>query len=68
MALKTISLRASRALVDFLRDEAAGGYVLMVAACPGAGRRQLAAGRGLFPRPAHADRPDGRAAPGSMTG
>ncbi|MBO9545954.1 Na+/H+ antiporter NhaA [Caulobacter sp.] len=32
MALKTISLRARRALAEFLKDEAAGGYVLMVAA------------------------------------
>jgi NhaA family Na+:H+ antiporter len=32
MALKTISLRARRALADFLKDEAAGGYVLMIAA------------------------------------
>jgi NhaA family Na+:H+ antiporter len=32
MALRTISLRARRALTQFLQDEAAGGYVLMVAA------------------------------------
>lgn len=32
MALKTISLRARRALAVFLKDEAAGGYVLMAAA------------------------------------
>ncbi|UAL10037.1 Na+/H+ antiporter NhaA [Caulobacter segnis] len=32
MALKAISLRARRALADFLRNEAAGGYVLMAAA------------------------------------
>lgn len=32
MALRTISLRARKALVQFLKDEAAGGYVLMVAA------------------------------------
>jgi NhaA family Na+:H+ antiporter len=30
--LSAISLRARRALADFLKDEAAGGYVLMVAA------------------------------------
>lgn len=32
MALRTISLRARRALTDFLKDEAAGGYVLMAVA------------------------------------
>ena len=32
MALRTISLRARRALFAFLKDEAAGGYVLMAAA------------------------------------
>jgi NhaA family Na+:H+ antiporter len=32
MALRTISLRARRALTTFLKDEAAGGYVLMAAA------------------------------------
>ncbi len=32
MALRAISLRARRALADFLKDEAAGGYVLMAAA------------------------------------
>lgn len=32
MALRTISLRARRALATFLKDEAAGGYVLMLAA------------------------------------
>ncbi len=32
MALRTISLRARRALAAFLKDEAAGGYVLMAAA------------------------------------
>lgn len=32
MALQTISLRARRALTAFLKDEAAGGYVLMAAA------------------------------------
>jgi len=32
MALRTISLRARRALTAFLKDEAAGGYVLMAAA------------------------------------
>ena len=32
MALRIISLRARRALADFLKDEAAGGYVLMAAA------------------------------------
>jgi NhaA family Na+:H+ antiporter len=32
MALRAVSLRARRALVAFLRNEASGGYVLMVAA------------------------------------
>lgn len=32
MALRTISLRARKALTQFLKDEASGGYVLMVAA------------------------------------
>jgi NhaA family Na+:H+ antiporter len=32
MALRAISLRARRALETFLKDEAAGGYVLMAAA------------------------------------